>query len=75
MEITANDLIASIVFLVLYALAILTVIQLLIGSGYKLPKKLQWMNRILDVPYLGAVAHWFFFLFTGKKKEKRNSLP
>ncbi len=75
METTASNPTVSIVFIVLYLLAILTVAQLLIGSGYKLPEKLQWVGRILEVPFFGAVAYWLYYIFTGKKKEKHNMPP
>ena len=75
METTNSNFTVSLVFVVLYILALLTVARLFLNSDYELPEKLQWMNKILDVPYVGPVAYWLYFALTGRKKEKHNTPP
>jgi hypothetical protein len=73
MEAIAINIISAILFGVLYLLAILTIARLLIGMGCKLPEKLQWICRILEVPVIGPVIYWFYFIVSGKKKEKHKT--
>lgn len=71
METIASNFIGTILFVILYLLAILTVARVLISMGYnKLPEKLQWIGKVLEVPVIGPVLYWFYFIASGKKKEK-----
>lgn len=70
METIVSNVIGALLFGLLYLLAILTVARILIGMNYKLPERLQWMCRVLKVPVIGPVIYWFYFIVSGKKKEK-----
>lgn len=74
MEIIVNNPVSSIVFIVLYLLAFLTVIKLLIGSDYRLPAKLQWVGKVLEVPFIEAVLYWvYYFLGHRRAREDKDS--
>lgn len=73
METNDSNMIASIVSVMLYFLAILFVAKILISLNYKLPEKWRWISKILDLPVVGPVAYWFYFMLTGKKKVKHKT--
>ena len=73
METIASTITATILFIVLYILVILTITRLLISSDYKLPEKLNWITKLLDGPVLEPVIYWLYFFSTGKRKEKDNT--
>lgn len=70
METIASNIIGALLFGLLYLLAILTVVRILISMNYKLPEKLQWIGKALKLPVVGPVLYWFYFIASGKKKEK-----
>lgn len=63
-------LIAIIIILCQYPLAILTLIALFRSSETK-NAMIVWNVFIIGVPFIGALIYWIYFLIKGRKKSKK----
>lgn len=68
MQAIALNPVASAVFVLLYSIAALTAVFILIKDRHKIPEKLQWMGKVLEVPLAGALAYGLYYLSQQKRK-------
>ena len=65
-------LIAVIVVLCQYPIAVLTLMKMLRQNLQKTPM-IIWNLVIISIPFLGAASYWIYYLIDNKRKAKKGS--